>query len=332
MSQVQLYIFVMLTNKQDVELLLANLKEEAPRAEILLFLTEDLNIPNEKLASLAQRVQAKDLSWAANQKAAAILTSVKDAKDALLLLWDGSFKPRPGAIKKLCTYLLNHPEVPCVSPLELRSERLDPGKFRVLNLGLAVAPDHTLLALYEGLPASHPLVHKDRTFQLGLANVLLLRLKDFYERGGFTTNLDQDFLGLDLTLKLATAYKTGLRTLTCAAVTTNEIFKTLARLALWNSQMERGRLFENLVTPDLEELTAQDGLSLNLDKWLNLYPVLADSPQTVDLEELWRLFRTAPNPNNFLNYFVNAQEDEQIKIKKLIENYPSNLPHHLAWY
>ena len=252
------------------------------------------------------------------------------ARPEFLLLLSSSVMPEASCLAMLARRLADEPALAGVSPLLLSP----PGGVlprRVCHMGSVFDSRRQLHALYEGLPASHPLAQKRRLFQVGPESALLLRVADFCAAGGFSPDLD-DLAPLDLCFRLGKG-RAAFSTEPSALATLADLHAGLATAACWNSLMQRGRIPEGTARPDFPLHVLDDGLTYGFSPWLDEGPELPEAgPQGDSPTDAWLAWRHAPDPAHLLRLLAQSDPAELRRLVEHCRAFPSLLPHTFAWY
>ncbi|MDE5878843.1 MAG: glycosyltransferase, partial [Desulfovibrio sp.] len=247
-----------------------------------------------------------------------------------IFLLSSAVRPEAGCLDVLAARLAHEPPLAGLSPL-LLSPREEDGGRRVRQMGSVFDSRRQLHALYEGLPAGHPLAQKRRSFQVALDEALLLRLEDFCAVGGYSGGLGE-LATLDLSLRLASGRLT-FSTEPGAVAVLDDIHAGLSTAACWNSLVQRGRIPPGTGRPDYHLQVLADGLGYGCTAWLHEGPHLpAARPEGESWTDAWLDWRTTPEPMSLLRLLARSEPAELARLVELCRSYPAMLPHAFAWY
>lgn len=247
-----------------------------------------------------------------------------------LLLLSDCVKPEASCPAALARRLAAEPGLAGVSPL-LLSPPGDDAPRRVRHMGSVFDSRRQIHALYEGLPADHPLAQKRRFFQVGPESALMLRLEDFCNAGGFSPGLDE-LAPLDLCFRLGHG-RPAFSTEPSARATLDDRHAGLRAAACWNSLLQRGRIPPETGRPDYHLHAREDGLDYGCTFWLEEGPHLPEAkPEGESLTDAWLAWRHAPEPASLLRLLARCAPAELARLVELCRSYPALLPHGFAWY
>lgn len=251
-------------------------------------------------------------------------------RPTLLFLLSCAVHTEAGCLGALARRLADEPALAGVSPL-LLSPGGDGTPRRVRHMGSVFDSRRELHALYEGLPAGHPLTQKRRFFQVAPGDALMVRLDDFCGAGGFSPSLDE-LAPLDLCFRLGGG-RPAFSTEPAALAALHDIHAGLGTAACWNSLVQRGRIPPEWGRPDYALHVLADGLGYGCTPWLAEGPHLpAALPEGESREDAWLAWRHTPEPASLLRLLARSAPDELARLVGLCRAYPDLLPHAFPWY
>ncbi|MBD5417856.1 MAG: glycosyltransferase [Desulfovibrio sp.] len=247
-----------------------------------------------------------------------------------LFLLSTAVHPEAGCLCALARRLADEPALAGVSPLLLSPPQAGTPR-RVRHMGSVFDSSRELHALYEGLPAGHPLAQKRRFFQVAPDDALMVRLDEFCAAGGFSASLDE-LAPLDLCFRLGHG-RTAFSTEPEARAALHDIHAGLATAACWNSLVQRGRIPPERGRPDYARHVLADGLGYGCTPWLAEGPDLPEAPLESDIwAEAWLAWRRTPEPASLLRLLARSAPEELARLVDLCRGYPALAPHAFAWY
>ncbi|MBD5626512.1 MAG: glycosyltransferase [Desulfovibrio sp.] len=272
----------------------------------------------------------EDWREAANRILLPLARENSGARTPFLFLLSCAVRPEAGCLCALARRIAAEPALAGVSPL-LLSPRGEGTPRRVRHMGSVFDSRGELHALYEGLPAGHPLAQKRRSFQVAPDDALMVRLVDFCGAGGFQASLDE-LTPLDLCFRLAGG-RAAFSTEPDALAALHDIHAGLATAACWNSLVQRGRIPPGTGRPDYARHVLADGLGYGCTPWLVEGPHLPASPAESDSwEDAWLAWRHGPEPASLLRLLARSAPEELAHLVDLCRAYPALLPHALPLY
>lgn len=250
-----------------------------------------------------------------------------DKESSLAYFQSSSVHPESGILARMQSFLEKNPCCAGVNPLLTEGWHQDSA--RAAFLGIVCDFKQYLHFLYKGIPLSHPLASKRRYFQLAHPGACLLRLEDFRKAGGF--GKAGALAWYFLCLKLLRIRESGFTVdSSCASVQTDRL-ESWRLCGFWNSTMQRGRLHVPELKPDYYDIASSDGLSYELDPWLNEYaypPAFSHVSESVkDID--WHL---RPSPASLVSYTAQLPLHEARIANRLASTLPSSLPRTFHFY
>lgn len=283
-----------------------------------------------RLGGFAWHTLAPGEEWREAVNSLLLPPAGEGADTPFLFLLSCAVRPEPGCLGALARRLVAEPHLAGVSPLLLSPAEAGAPR-RVRHMGSVFDSRRQLHALYEGLPAGHPLAHKRRRFQAAPDDALLLRLDEFCAAGGFSASLDE-LAPLDLCFRLGGG-RPAFSTEPGALAALHDIHAGLRTAACWNSLVQRGRIPPGTGRPDYARHVLADGLGYGCTPWLAEGAQLPDTPREEDSwEDAWLAWRRTPEPASLLRLLARSSPAELGRLVELCRAYPALLPHAFPWY
>lgn len=284
------------------------------------------------LGAFAWRLLPTGHDW--RQGANAVLADMtRNAGNALpefVLFLSTSVIPEDGCLRAMKARLAAEPDLVGVGPLLLAPTR-DGAPRRVRHLGSVFDSRRQVHALYEGIPAAHPLAQRRRRFQIVLDDAFMARRSEICAAGGFSSELG-DLAPLDLCFRLGGG-RPAFSIEPAALATLGDIHAGWRSAACWNSLVQRGRIPPDTAHPDYHLHVRADGLDYGLTPWLEEGPRGAGiKPPGTSWEDAWLRWRQAPEPANLLRLLAGSDAGELSRLIDHCRSFPCMLPHVFAWY
>lgn len=253
----------------------------------------------------------------------------KDKADSedLILFISAKATLEKGAIGLMGSYLAADNQAAGVSPLLSAAW----AEGRAAFMGLAFDYQKKLHFLYEGVLIDGPLARKERRFQLGHPDALLIRAKDFARAGGFNESLGS-LAFPSLCISILKFRPGGFACLPKARGMMLDRLNSWDLCGLWNSVLLRGRLDASGIRADYPEFCKADDLEYGCDAWLNEGPALILDPSDSEPVRRWQEWRAQPNPAALMAYITSLPEELRAAALALARNRPSSLPQTLRYY
>lgn len=238
--------------------------------------------------------------------------------------------PEGGCLRAMTGRLAAEPDLAGVCPLLLAPAR-DGAPRRVRHLGSVFDSRRQIHALYEGIPATHPLAQRRRRFQIALEDALMVRRSDLCAAGGFLPELG-DLAPLDLCFRLGGG-RAAFSSEPAALATLGDIHAGWRSAACWNSLVQRGRIPPDTARPDYHLHVRADGMDYGLTPWLEEGP-RGDGlvPMGESWTDAWLRWRQAPEPATLLRLLAASDAAELSRLVDHCRAFPCMLPHMFAWY
>lgn len=166
---------------------------------------------------------------------------------------------------------------------------------RIQHLGVVFGPNLRVSHLHEGLPAAHRLCTRVRRFQAITAAALCMDRGLFLDAGGFDEAFVNGFEDVDLCATLhARGFSFGI-------VPTARVYHLCGQTPGRNDHDQANAQLLNqkgvrAITPDRQQILAEDGLRLRLGPWLD-WEV---APESARLREVERRLRQQPEVDTAL--------------------------------
>lgn len=236
----------------------------------------------------------------------------------------------PGCLRTMAARLTAEPTLAGVGPL-LLSPMKEGTPRHVRYMGSVFDSRRQMHALYEGLPADHPLTQRRRFFQVGLDDALMVRLSDFCAVNGFSSSLN-DLTPLDLCFRLGGG-RPVFSIEPAALATLDDVHAGWRSTACWNSLIQRGRIPLNTAQPDYHLHVRADGLEYGLTPWLDEGPCRAEAESPGESwTDAWLRWRHASEPANLLRLLACSDTVELGRLVTHCRAFPCMLPHAFTWY
>ncbi len=180
--------------------------------------------------------------------------------------------PQPGWYQPLIDDFSKFPDIAATGPLLVYPE-CEPFGHMVQHLGVSVSPFVQVGHLYEGIPASSPLVRKRRFFQIITGACMVIPRKLFIAAGLFDEQFKNGFEDVDLCVRL---WRQGRRmTVNPEAKVVHYASRTPGRHK--HEEANAGHLFQKCrdkIMIDQHVHLKNDGMFLRLGQWLKLHASL----------------------------------------------------------
>lgn len=303
-----------------------------------------------KFASLAPPCPGENWYQAVNRLASLPFAEDPDASASharngqdqpLLLLLETSVSLEPGALAAMLACL--EPGMVGVDPLFFTAD-----KARLASAGTVVDSAGQLHCLYAGLPTTASnfatLAGRQRSFQLAAGACLLLRLPAFLASGGFRADLEQ-LATPDLCKRLTAlpgCQPAAFATATAARASLADPYWFWQEYGIWNSLIWRGKLQQDIFSPDYHLQVTADGLEYACDQWLvegaeDLFPEAEARTGTMTgsgtgSDQAWWQWQTSHDPVHLLAWLGSLPGPELRQAIRLCHDIPDSLPRTFAWY
>ena len=271
-----------------------------------------------------------DWRQGANAVLAAMTPDAENALPTFVLFLSSAVIPEEGCLRAMASRLAAEPDLAGVGPLLLAPAR-DGAPRRVRHLGSVFDSRRQIHALYEGIPATHPLTQRRRRFQIALEDALMVRQSELRAAGGFLPELG-DLAPLDLCLRLGGG-RPAFSTEPTALASLDDIHAGWRSAACWNSLVQRGRIPPATAHPDYHLHVRADGLDYGLTPWLEEGPRGPGlAPRGDGWTDAWLRWRHAPEPASLLRLLAASDAAELSRLIDHCRSFPCMLPHMFAWY
>lgn len=202
---------------------------------------------------------------------------------------------------------------------------------RIAFMGLTFDYQKKLHFLYEGILAENDLAKRERFFQIGHPDCLLLRCDDFRKAGGFRSDLG--FLAFPaLCLQILKFRAGGYACIPEAQGRLKDKFNSWSFCGAWSSILQRGRLETSEIDADYARFCRDDGIKYNIDSWLAEGPLEIPDASDTPSVKCWQEWSYHPKPTNLLSFLSTLPVEERIPGLELARNRPSSLPQTLQYY